>query len=66
MQKELFPVMEHRYDNKNEPERWGYIDRAGRLAIDCRFDHAGEFHDGVARVVLPAAQRISTRTGHRP
>lgn len=38
----LFPVVK---DGK-----WGYIDRAGKIAIPTQFDGAGAFREGVARV----------------
>jgi hypothetical protein len=63
MQAELFPVIKHRYDRTKEPERWGYIDRAGRIAIDYRFDHAGDFYDGIARVVLDGGPTYVDESG---
>jgi len=38
----LFPVM---IDTK-----WGYVDRTGKLAVEAKYDFAGEFSDGVAVV----------------
>lgn len=32
--------------------KWGFIDKAGREVIPCRYDDAGSFDEGVARVKL--------------
>src|ERR1051325_9175310 len=30
--------------------KWGYVDAAGKLVIEAKYDHAGEFSEGVAVV----------------
>lgn len=32
--------------------KWGYIDTSGRMVVEPRFQSAGEFHEGLARVHL--------------
>ena len=39
-------------------ERWGYIDKAGRIVISPQFDYAESFFGGLARVRLS-----NSRTG---
>src|SRR5687768_15482520 len=59
----LLRVIAHRRDPASEPERWGYIDRTGRLMIEPRFDDARDFHDGRARVVLDGQPTFIDETG---
>ncbi len=40
----LFPIEQH--------DRWGYIDRSGKIVIEPRFEFAGEFSEGLAVVQL--------------
>ena len=35
---------------KKDTCKLGFIDRNGKLVIDCQFDHANDFHDGLALV----------------
>lgn len=35
---------------KKDTYKLGFIDRNGKLVIDCQFDHANDFHDGLALV----------------
>ncbi|MBP0021829.1 MAG: WG repeat-containing protein [Cyanobacteria bacterium SBLK] len=46
-------ILENSSDNLERPLRkWGYMDRKGRLVIPPRFDDAGTFSSGVARVEI--------------
>jgi hypothetical protein len=59
----LVPVLKNRYDPRAEPERWGYANLQGEIAIDHRFDQADYFHGGVARVKLDDRWTYVDETG---
>jgi hypothetical protein len=33
--------------------KWGFIDKTGRIVVDCEFSYVGDFQDGLAWVRLP-------------
>ncbi|MGH7544758.1 MAG: WG repeat-containing protein, partial [Gemmatimonadota bacterium] len=43
--------------------KWGYIDRAGDVAIPARFDEASDFQDGYASAVLRGQRVWIDRSG---
>ena len=50
---EVGPVSDNRaavLDINEGVGRWGYVDGAGRLAVECRYAGAGKFSDGLAAV----------------
>ncbi|SRR6266498_501503 len=58
--KPLFPVA--------KDDKWGFIDRSGKVAIPLQFDDAGDFHEGLAlvsangeRVFIDTAGKIVIR-----
>jgi hypothetical protein len=51
----LWPVEQ---DNK-----WGYIDKTGRLIIPCKFDSAGDFSEGLAAVEIKEKTGYIDETG---
>ncbi len=51
----LFPIL--------QGGKWGYIDRAGRVAIAPRFDRADRFSEGLAAVLDGAVQGYVDATG---
>jgi hypothetical protein len=50
----LFPI------KKNN--KWGYINRDGKIVIEPRFDHADEFHDGFAVVRMDTGSESDTNS----
>lgn len=52
----LYPIV--------ESSKWGYIDEAGRIAIQPRFDDAKPFYEGLARVKIGQKWGFIDRTGN--
>ncbi len=44
-------------------DKWGYIDKAGKLVINPQFDQAGEFHEGMALVEFGGKSAYIDKTG---
>jgi WG containing repeat len=45
--------------------QWGYIDRTGRVVIPLQFKYAGNFEDGIAKVLLGDKYFFIDKTGTR-
>jgi hypothetical protein len=50
--KENINVTNSEQNQTNVFGRWGYIDKNGQMAIDVQFDQVGDFHHGLAPVML--------------
>lgn len=54
--KTLFPV------SKNE--KWGFIDRTGKVVVPLQFDSANDFHEGLALVTTGKRKAFIDTSGH--
>jgi hypothetical protein len=46
-----------------QDKKWGYIDKTGKLIIPFKFDHAGDFSEGLAAVKLAGKYGYIDQTG---
>ena len=48
---------------QNEKGKWGYVDQNHRVVIDYKYDLAGQFEEGIARVRVDGEFRLINTTG---
>jgi len=57
-------LQEMETENSMRDCKYGYIDSSGRMVISPQFDHAGEFRNGSAGVMVAGAFGLIDKSGH--
>lgn len=48
---------------KNSDNKYGYMDKTGKIVIKCQYEDAGDFHDGLAKVKVNGKYGFIDKTG---
>ena len=48
----------------DETGKWGFIDKQGKMVINPQFDYAGDFSEGLAKVLIEDGTKYNRKWGY--